>query len=138
MTLVNKFPPLLASSLLCMTTKQRKPPEVVNIIPAREVLRQGLAPFTHIEVKQDSKGAWHVFYPDPGFIPCAPACRLRERDRNHKHTYEQQWIQSSYTPTSYEDALDWGTLLAEGREVKVEAYKTRAERNAEKRLTEEA
>lgn len=55
--------------------------------------------------------------------------------KSHKHDYEQHWIESSYTPTSYADGLAYATLLAEGREVKVMRYKTLAERNAERRLT---
>lgn len=117
-----------------MAVKLRKAiHEVVNVIPAREVLKKTLPPFPHVEVREDSKGAWRVYYPDPGFVPCAPVCRLKDVDRNHKHVYEQAFIETNYAPTSYDDALDWATLLAEGREVKVVPYKTLAERNAEKR-----
>lgn len=113
-----------------MASKHR---EVINIIPAKEVLKKTLPPFPHIEVREDSRGNWRVFYPDPGWIPCAPVCRLKEVERSHKHTYEQAWIETNYTPSSYADAVDWATLLAEGREVKAVPYKTLAERNAERR-----
>lgn len=119
-----------------MATKQRKPPEVTNVVSSRQVTRQSLAPFSHVELRERQNGSWLVFYPDPGWIPCAPACRLNQVMRTHKHDYEQAWLQTHYTPTSYEDALAWANLLAEGREVKVLPYKTLAERNAEKRTSE--
>lgn len=107
--------------------------EVTNVISARETLRMTLPPFPHVEVRENSKGAWRVFCPDSAFIPCAPVCRLKDVDRNHKHKYEQDFLETHYTPRDYDDAIAWAELLAEGREVKVVPYKTTAERNAEKR-----
>jgi hypothetical protein len=78
-----------------------------------------LPPAKHIEVREKQNETWVVFYPDPGFIPCAPACDLSKIMRAHKHEYEPSWIETNYKPTSYEDALEWAEYLAEGREVKV-------------------
>ena len=78
-----------------------------------------LPPTGHIEVREKRDGTWLVFYPDPGFIPCEPTCNLSKVMRNHKHSFKQDFIQSTYIPTSYADALDWADKLAEGREVKV-------------------
>lgn len=117
-----------------MAVKHRKPiHEVVNVISPRETLRLTLPPFPHVEVRENSKGAWRVFIPDSGFIPCSPVCRLKDVDRNHKHKYEQDFLETNYSPSDYDDAMAWAELLAEGREVKVVPYKTTAERNAEKR-----
>lgn len=121
------FLPLRLSRLVSdMTqTKHRQ----ANLSP-REILTQTLPPFTHIEVREKRDGSWSVWYPDPGWIPCAANCRLNEVLRGHKHDRVQPWIETHYTPTSYEDALVWAELLAEGRDVRVVKFMTIGERNA--------
>lgn len=95
-----------------------------------DVLAQTLPPSPHIEVREKRDGSWSVFYPDPGWIPCAANCRLGEVLRGHKHDRVQPWIETNYVPTSFEDAMAWAELLAEGKPVKVMKYMTIGERNA--------
>lgn len=114
-------------------TNAKRPTEVTRTIPARELIRQMLPPFPHIEVREKQNGTWTVWYPDPAWIPCAPSCNLRERDRYHKHDFDQPFIQTHYVPTSYSDALAWAESLADGREVKILPYMTLAERKAASR-----
>lgn len=99
-----------------------------------ELLRATLPPgFAEpVEVRERQDGSWRVFYPDPGWIPCEPVCHLKERYKNHKHDYEQRWIESNYVPASYSDALDWAETLGH-REVRVVGYMTPAERKAERK-----
>lgn len=109
--------------------------EVTGTVTASAVMQKSLAPSTHVEVRERQDGSWLVFYPDPGWIPCAPACRLNQVIRGHKHDYQQPWIQSYYIPTSLHDAIEYATFVSDGREVKTMPFRTIAERNAEKRLT---
>jgi len=91
------------------TAKQR---EVVG--EDHSLMRKMLPPFPHVEVRERRDGTFRVWYPDPGWIPCAPVCHLK-----HSHDYKQGFVESYYHPTSREDAMDWAEKLAEGREVKV-------------------
>ena len=113
--------------------KAHKEPVVTKVVSSSEVMRVSMPPNSHIEMRQKQNGTWTVWYPDPGWIPCAPVCRLATVQPGHKHDYQQGWIQTNYTPTSYEDALEWADLLAEGHEVKILPHLTIAERNAAKR-----
>lgn len=99
-------------------------------LSSREVLTHTLPPFPHIELREKRDGSWSVWYPDSGWIPCSSNCRLGDVLRGHKHDRVQPWIETNYTPTSYDDALAWAELLAEGREVKVLKFMTIGERNA--------
>ena len=120
--------------MLAMSTKN-KPSRAMT---SAEVTRMMLPPAGHVEVRERQNGSWSVFYPDPGFIPCSPVCNLNKVLRNHKHDYEQTWIESTYKPTSYQDALDWARYLSDGREVKVVAFVPLAERRAAKKAKSEA
>jgi hypothetical protein len=92
-----------------------KPREVVNVIDSRQVIIDTAIPNLggHVEVRQHLNGSFTVWYPDEGFVPCSPVCADK-----HKHTYQQGFTQSEYSPVNREDAEDWATKLAEGREVK--------------------
>lgn len=96
----------------------------------RELLLATLPPCPHIEVREKRDGTWTVWYPDPGWIPCAPNCQLNKVQRAHKHDYEQTFVETHYVPTSFSDAMAWAEDLAEGREIKVLPYMTLGERNA--------
>lgn len=99
-----------------------------------ELLRATLPPaFSEpVEVRERQDGKWRVWYPDPGWIPCEPVCRLKDRDKNHKHDYEQRWIESNYEPSTYFDALEWAEGMGH-REVRVVPYATPAERKRQKK-----
>lgn len=101
-----------------MTPKPRpvsKPREVVNIISSRQVIIDTAIKNLggHIEIREHLNGSFSVWYPDPGFTPCAPTC-----GEKHKHTFKQGHVESEYEPTDRADADDWAYQLAEGREVK--------------------
>ena len=83
-----------------------------------------------IEIRQKQNGEYRVHYPDPGFIPCAPACDLQRISRAHKHDYVQGWIEAYYHPTDLEDAMKFAALLAEGREVKLLEFVPLAQRRS--------
>ena len=102
---------------------------------SEELLRATVPPAfaLPIEVRERQDGTWRVWYADPGWIPCEPVCRLKDRDRNHKHDYDQRWVESNYEPTSYSDALEWANFLSEDREVRIMPFVPLAERNRRKK-----
>jgi len=94
-----------------MTSKPREVTKVISSADAFEQTRPvGLS--LHIEVKQKANGEWRVFYPDPGWISCPPDCSIK-----HKHDYDPAWVESTYQPMDYEDALAWAEKMAEKREI---------------------
>lgn len=100
--------------------------EVINVIDWRETLRMTLPQSRGpLQVREKMNGSWIVLYPDPGFIPCAPVCHLR-----HKHEYEQTLIESTYKPTDFDDAMDWASSLADGREIKIVKYERHKAKSA--------
>lgn len=104
-----------------------------------ELMRATLPPAfaLPVEIRERQDGGWRVFYPDPGWIPCEPVCRLKDRDRNHKHDYDQRWIESNYHPTSYDDALEWAWSLGHG-EPRIVPFVPLYERKAQRKALADA
>jgi hypothetical protein len=94
--------------------KTRGPREVVGGISSAEVIRQTMPPRGHVEVRERRDYEWRVWYPDEGFVPCAPVCHLQ-----HSHDYQQKLVESFYQPADEDDAVEYAALLAGSREVKV-------------------
>ena len=87
---------------------------VVGEVSSAEIVRTMMPPRGHIEVRERTDGAYRVWYPDEGFIPCPPVCDIR-----HSHDYKQKMVESYYHPTDLDDALEWAYSMAEEREVKL-------------------
>ena len=99
-------------------TPQRQPrAREVVATDGGAIMRQTLPPRGHIEVRERKDYSWRVWYPDEGFVPCAPVCELR-----HSHDYHQKHVESYYRPTDRADAESYARQLAEGRDVKVVPY----------------
>lgn len=99
-------------------SKRARPREVVNVVDMTYVM---LPPRGHVEVRERKDGTYRVWYPDEGFVPCAPSCDLR-----HKHEYKQGHVESFYHPATFDDAVEWAYKLADGREVKIVPVNTGA------------